>query len=259
MSVRQLLDLSGRVALVTGGSRGIGLQMAVALGEMGARVALTARKQNELDAARGQLEANGVECVTVAGDLSASASIGSAVDAVLQRWQQIDIVVNNAGTNWAAPAEDYPTEAWRKVLDLNLDAAFFLLREVATRSMIPRRSGKIVNIASVAGFLGNPPEWEMRTIAYNTSKGALVAMTRALAAEWGRYNINVNAICPGFFPSKMTKVTLERISSDVLAMTPLARLGGDEDLKGSVVFLASEASRHITGHALVVDGGCSIV
>ena len=259
MSVRQLLDLSGRVALVTGGSRGIGLQMAVALGEMGARVALTARKQNELDAARGQLEANGVECVTVAGDLSASASIGSAVDAVLQRWQQIDIVVNNAGTNWAAPAEDYPTDAWRKVLDLNIDAVFSLLREVARRSMIPRRRGKIVNIASVAGFLGTPPGWEMRTVAYNTSKGALIAMTRALAAEWGHYNINVNAICPGFFPSKMTKVTLERIGRDVVAMTPLARLGGDEDLKGSVVFLASEASRHVTGHALVVDGGCSIV
>ena len=125
--------------------------------------------------------------------------------------------------------------------------------------MIPRRRGKIVNIASVAGFLGTPPGWEMRTVAYNTSKGALIAMTRALAAEWGHYNINVNAICPGFFPSKMTKVTLERIGRDVVAMTPLARLGGDEDLKGSVVFLASEASRHVTGHALVVDGGCSIV
>ena len=259
MSVKQLLDLSGRVALVTGGSRGIGLQMAAALGEMGARIALAARKQDGLDAARAQLEADDVECMTVAGDLSATASIASAVDAVLRQWEQVDIVVNNAGTNWAAAAEDYPTEGWRKVLDLNLDAAFFLLREVARKSMIPRRSGKVVNIASVAGFLGNPPEWEMQTVAYNTSKGALVAMTRALAAEWGRYNINVNAICPGFFPSKMTKVTLERIGRDVLAMTPLARLGGNEDLKGSVVFLASEASRHITGHALVVDGGCSIV
>ena len=259
MSVRRLLDLSGRVALVTGGSRGIGLQMAAALGEMGARVALTARKQDELDASRAQLEADGVECMTVAGNLSAGAAIASTVDAVLQRWQQIDIVVNNAGTNWGAPAEDYPIEAWRKVLDLNLDAAFLLLREVARRSMIPRATGKIVNIASVAGFLGTPPGWEMQTVAYNTSKGALIAMTRALAAEWGRYNINVNAICPGFFPSKMTKVTLERIGRDVLAMTPLGRLGGNEDLKGSVVFLASDASRHVTGHALVVDGGCSIV
>ena len=259
MSVRNLLDLTGKVALVTGGSRGIGLQMATGLGEMGARVALTARKHDELDAARAELEAIGVECLTIAGDLSNAASIGSAVGAVLERWQHIDIVVNNAGTNWAAPAEDYPTEGWRKVLDLNVDAAFFLSREVAKRTMIPRRSGKIVNIASIAGLLGNPPEWQMQTIAYNTSKGALIAMTRTLAAEWGRYNINVNAICPGFFPSKMTRVTLERIDRSVLAMTPLDRLGGDEDLKGSVVFLASEASRHITGHALVVDGGCSVV
>ena len=259
MSVRSLLDLSGRTALVTGGSRGIGLQMASALGEMGARIALSARKQDELDAASAQLEAQGIECLTVAGDLSDAASIASAVDAVLGAWKQIDIVVNNAGTNWAAPAEDYPDESWRKVLDLNVDAAFFLSREVARRSMIPRRTGKIVNIASIAGLLGNPPDWAMYTVAYNTSKGALIAMTRTLAAEWGRHNINVNAICPGFFPSKMTKVTLERIDRSVLAMTPLARLGGDEDLKGSVVFLASEASRHITGHALVVDGGCSVV
>ena len=259
MGIRNLLDLTGRIALVTGGSRGIGLQMAAGLGEMGARVVLTARKQDELDAARAQLEADRIECLTVAGDLSDAASIRGIVDAVLSRWERVDIVVNNAGTNWAAPAEDYPDEGWRKVLELNVDAAFFLVREVARRSMIPRRSGKIVNIASIAGLLGNPPEWAMETIAYNTSKGALIAMTRTLAAEWGKYNINVNAICPGFFPSKMTKVTLARIDRSVLAMTPLARLGGDEDLKGSVVFLASEASRHITGHALVVDGGCSVV
>ena len=125
--------------------------------------------------------------------------------------------------------------------------------------MIPRRSGKIVNIASIAGLYGNPPDWGMQTMAYNTSKGALIAMTRALAAEWGKYNINVNAICPGFFASKMTKVTLERIDKSVIALTPLERLGGDEDLKGSVVFLASEASRHVTGQALAVDGGCTAI
>ena len=259
MSVRSLLDLSSKVALVTGGSRGIGLQMASALGEMGARVALAARKQDELDAARAQLEVQGIECLAVAGDLSDAASIASAVDAVLGAWKQIDIVVNNAGTNWAAPAEDYPDEGWRKVLDLNVDAAFFLSREVARRSMIPRRSGKIVNIASIAGLLGNPPDWGMYTVAYNTSKGALVQMTRALAAEWGKHNINVNAICPGFFPSKMTKVTLDRITESVLALTPLQRLGGDEDLKGSVVYLASEASRHVTGQVIAVYGGCTVI
>ena len=259
MSVRNLLDLSGKVAVVTGGSRGIGLQMAEALAEMGAKVAITARKNEELDEARADIENAGAECLTLAGDLADAAAIPGLVDSVLTRWGHIDILVNNAGCNWAAPAEDYPNDAWHKVMSLNIDAQFFLSREVGKRSMIPRKSGKIVNIASIAGLYGNPPGWGMQTMAYNTSKGALVAMTRALAAEWGKYNINVNAICPGFFPSKMTKVTLDRITRNVLAMTPLARLGGNEDLKGSVVFLASEASRHITGQALVVDGGCTVV
>jgi gluconate 5-dehydrogenase len=255
MSVRNLLDLSGKTAIVTGGSRGIGLQMAEALGEMGAKVALTARKQDELDESRAELERAGVECHTIASDLAKFDTIPGVVSSVLARWGQIDILVNNAGCNWAAPAEDYPDEGWRKVMSLNIDAQFFLCREVGKRAMLPRRSGKIINIASIAGLYGNPPGWRMQTMAYNTSKGALIAMTRTLAAEWGPHNINVNAICPGFFPSKMTKVTLDRIGDDVLALTPLGRLGGDEDLKGSVVFLASEASRHITGQALAVDGG----
>ena len=259
MGVRQLLDLSGKVAIVTGGSRGIGLQMAEALGEMGARLALTARKDDELAAARAHLESSKIECLTVASDLAAAAAVPAIVDAVLARYGQIDILVNNAGCNWAAPAEDYPDDGWRKVMNLNLDALYYLTREVGRRSMIPRRSGKIVNIASIAGLFGNPPGWDMHTIAYNTSKGAVVNLTRALAAEWGPHNINVNAICPGFFPSKMTKVTLERIDARVVDLTPLGRLGGDEDLKGSVVFLASEASRHVTGQAIAVDGGVTAV
>jgi len=258
MGVRKLLDLGGKVALVTGGSRGIGLQMAEALGEMGASIALVARKQDELDAARAQLEASGVEVLTHAGDLSARASVAPLVDAILVRWERIDILVNNAGTNWGAAAEDHPDSGWRKVMDLNIDAAFFLCREVGKRTMIPRRSGKIINIASIAGMVGAPTGWDMLTVGYNTSKGALIQLTRALAAEWGKYNINVNAICPGFFRSKMTDVTLDRIEAKVLELTPLARLGGEEDLKGSVVFLASEASRHITGQALAVDGGCVV-
>ena len=259
MSVKDLLDLSGKVAVVTGGSRGIGLQMAEALGEMGARVAITARKQDELDEARAQLEGMGIECLRVTGDLAQFATIPGMVDAVLTPWGQIDILVNNAGCNWAAPAEDYPDDGWRKVMNLNIDAQFFLTREIGRRAMIPRKSGKIVNIASIAGLYGNPPEWGMETIAYNTSKGALVQMTRALAAEWGKYNINVNAICPGFFSSKMTKATLDRITTSVLDLTPLRRLGGEEDLKGSVVYLASEASRHVTGQVLAVDGGCTVI
>jgi len=259
MGVKDLLDVSGKVAVVTGGSRGIGLQMAEALGEMGARIAITARKQDELDEARAHLESMGIECLRVAGDLSQFAAIPGMVDAVLTPWGQIDILVNNAGCNWAAPAEDYPDDGWRKVMNLNIDAAFFLSREVGRRSMIPQRSGKIVNIASIAGLFGNPPEWGMQTIAYNTSKGALVQLTRALAGEWGRHNINVNAICPGFFPSKMTQVTLDRIAESVINLTPLRRLGGDEDLKGTVVYLASEASRHVTGQVIAVDGGYTAI
>jgi len=259
LSVRDLLDLSGTVAVVTGGSRGLGLQLATGLAEMGAKVAITARRQDELDVARAHLEGRGAECLTIAADLADGVTIPRIVEATLSRFGQIDILVNNAGCNWGAPAEDYPDEAWHKVMTLNVDAHFFMAREVGKRAMIPRKRGKIINIASIAGLSGNPPEWDMQTMAYNTSKGALVNMTRALAAEWGKYNINVNAICPGFFPSKMTKATLERIGGSVVAQTPLGRLGGEDDLKGSVVFLASEASRHITGQTLAVDGGASAI
>ncbi len=259
MSVKQLFDLYGKVALVTGGSRGLGLTMAAALGEMGARVALVARKADELETARARLTSQGVECLAISGDLAVPANIARVVDGVLTPWGHIDILVNNAGANWAAPAEDYPDDGWRKVMALNIDAQFALSREVGKRTMIPRRTGKIINIASIAGLFGNPPAWQMQTIAYNTSKGALINFTRALAAEWGRHNINVNAICPGFFPSKMTRATLERIDRAVIDLTPLGRLGNDDDLQGAVVYLASEASRHVTGQALVVDGGCTIV
>jgi gluconate 5-dehydrogenase len=251
-----LLDLSGKVALVTGGSRGLGLQMAEALGEMGARVAITARKANELELAAKHLSALGVEVLPVPVDLGRRENLPGALEPVLARFGTVDILVNNAGTTWGAPAEDYPAEAWDKVMRLNIDAMFFLSQLVARRCMIPRRSGKIVNVASVAGLSGNPPG--MQTIAYNASKGAAVNLTRALAAEWGRHGLNVNAICPGFFPSKMTQGLLGQMGESVLASTPLGRLGGAEDLKGAVVFLASEASRHITGQCLVVDGGASL-
>ena len=256
MGVKKLFDLAGKIALVTGGSRGLGLQMAEALGEMGARVAITARKQPELEQAATHLSGQGVEVLTVAGDLSRLETIPAMLDRVIEKLGPVDVLVNNAGATWGAPAEDYPAEGWNKVMRLNLDALFFLTQAVGKKCMIPRRSGKIVNIASVAGLSGNPPA--MQTVAYNASKGAVVSLTRALAAEWGRHGINVNAICPGFFPSKMSKVLLDLIGPGVLARTPLGRLGGEEDLKGAVVFFASEASRHVTGQFLVVDGGALV-
>ena len=257
MGVKELFKLDGKVALITGGSRGLGLQMAEALGEMGCKLAITARKADELLEAKTHLESMGFEVLTVVNDLSKTTQIAGLVDQVLQRFSTIDILVNNAGATWSAPAEDYPDEAWRKVLGLNVDALFFLSREVARRCMIPQRSGKIINIASVAGLRGSATN--VSTIAYHTSKGAVVNFTRAIASEWGRHNINVNAICPGFFPSKMSAGLLEKVGEAVRARAPLHRIGGDEDLKGVVVFLASEASRHITGQSIAVDGGISAV
>jgi gluconate 5-dehydrogenase len=257
MSVEQLFQLKGQVALITGGSRGLGLQMAEALGELGCQVALSARKAEELQEAKAHLEARGIRVLTCVSDLQQVDKIPALVDEVVRGLGQIDILINNAGATWGAPAEQYPDEAWHKVMNLNVNAPFFLAREVARRCMIPRKSGKIITVASVAGLKANGPG--MYTVAYNTSKAAAIHLTRVLAAEWGRFNINVNAICPGFFPTKMSAGLLDKISTMVIERTPLGRLGGDEDLKGAVVFLASAASRHITGQALAVDGGASII
>tara|TARA_R110000850_G_scaffold80308_1_gene172764 strand:- start:65 stop:838 length:774 start_codon:yes stop_codon:yes gene_type:complete len=253
MSVKQLLDLSGKVAFITGGSRGLGLQMAEALGELGAKIAISARKQHELDAAKEHLESQGVTVVTIAADLGDLEGIPKVVDQVVKQLGDIDILVNNAGATWGAPAEDYPPEGWMKVMNLNVNASFFLTQTVGKRCMIPRKTGKVINIASIAGLSGNPEG--MQTIAYNTSKGAMVNFTRALASEWGHYNINVNALCPGFFPSKMSQGLLDAQGDKMLERIPLKRFGGEEDLKGAAVLLASEAGRHITGQCLAVDGG----
>ena len=198
----------------------------------------------------------GVEASYIVADLQSETSVPAVVKEAIKQLKHIDILINNAGATWGAPAEDYPAEAWHKLMNLNINAMFFMSQEVAKQSMIPRKYGKIINIASVAGLRGNPPQ--MQTIAYNTSKGAAVNHTRALAAEWGRYNINVNAICPGFFPSKMTKGLLSQMEDAVIKKTPLGRIGGDEDLKGAAVYLASEASRHVTGQYIAVDGGSCI-
>ena len=256
MSVKQLFDLTGQVALVTGGSRGLGLQMAEALGEMGAKLAITARKADELAEAKKHLEGLGYDVLTVTNDLQKTEDIPGLVDQVVERFGTIDILVNNAGATWGAPAEDHPLDAWDKVMNLNVRGYFLLSQYVAKHSMIARKRGSILNVASIAGLGGNPVG--MQTIAYNTSKGAVINFTRALAGEWGRYGIRVNAICPGFFPSKMTKGLLQALGEDKLrAHAPLNRLGDDEDLKGLSVLLASDAGKHITGQYVAVDGGVS--
>jgi len=255
--MRTLFDLSGRRALVTGGSRGLGLQMAQGLAEMGAKLALVARKADELDRARDHLRGLGLDAQVFAADLSRRESVAPLVQAVQAALGGIDVLINNAGATWGAPAEDYPDEAWDKVMRLNVDAVFFLSREVGKRCMIAQGGGSIVNIASIAGLRGNPPA--MRTIAYNTSKGAVLNFTRALAAEWGRHGIRVNAILPGFFESKMAAALLAAMRDQVIQRSPLGRIGGEGDLMGAAVFFASDASRHVTGQCLAVDGGASIV
>jgi gluconate 5-dehydrogenase len=258
-TTHELFSLKGKTAIVTGGSRGLGLQMAEALGEQGARVVISARKQDELDEACAHLAGRGIEATSIAVDLSQEALVAPFVEEALRRLGHVDILVNNAGASWGAPAEDYPLEAWDKVMNLNVRSIFLLSQAVGKLSMIPRRYGRIVNISSIAGLAGNPPG-TMQTLAYNTSKGAVVNMTRALAGEWGKYGITVNSIAPGFFPSKMTKGVLSTFGADVLVKdAPLGRLGDDEDLKGAVVLFASDAGKHITGQVLAVDGGVSAV
>jgi gluconate 5-dehydrogenase len=258
MKVLDLLSLKGRTALVTGGSRGLGLQMAEALGEMGARIAITARKREELDEAVSHLKKTGIEATAYVCDIGKRDAIAPVAEEILKKFGKVDILVNNAGATWGAPAEDHPLEAWDKLVNVNLTGAFLLSQHIAKRSMIPGRWGRIINTASVAGLTASDPR-VVRTVAYNATKHGLVGLTRQLAAEWGEHGITVNAICPGFFPSKMTRGTLDTAGKVVLEVTPTRRLGNDEDLKGLVVLLASEASRHITGQAIAVDGGATIL
>jgi gluconate 5-dehydrogenase len=255
-TVQQLFDLTGKTALVTGGSRGLGLQMAHALGEAGARIMLSSRKAEDLEQAVAQLQDSGIDARWIAADCAVEADIRRLADETLERMGPVDILVNNAGATWGAPAEDHPVAAWDKVMNLNVRGYFILSQQIAKQSMIARRSGRIINLASIAGLGGNPSG--MQTIAYNTSKGAVINFTRALAGEWGQYGITVNAICPGFFPSKMTAGTLKALGEERLAShAPLKRLGDDEDLKGLCVLFASDAGKHITGQWLAVDGGVS--
>lgn len=251
-------DLSGKTALVTGGSRGLGLQIAQALGDHGARVIICARKEAELGAARNQLTSRGADVEFIAADHAKDDDVRRLAAEAFERLGHIDILVNNAGATWGAPSEDHPIEAWDKVMNVNIRAVFLLTQSIARLSMIPRRYGRIVNVASVYGLRGNRSG--SQTIAYNTSKGAVVNFTRALAADWGPYGITVNAIAPGFFPSKMTAGTLEQVGVEALsAELPLRRIGDSEDIKGAALLFASDAGKHITGQILAVDGGMSVV
>ena len=257
-SIKKAFDLAGKSALITGGSRGLGLQIAEALGEQGARIVLSSRKAPDLEQAQKHLAGLGIKADWIAADNSREDDVKRLADEAITKLGKVDILVNNAGATWGAPTEDHPIEAWDKVMNLNIRSLFLLSQQIGKRSMIPNKYGRIINIASIAGLRGSTGE--MQTIAYNTSKGAVVNFTRALAGSWGRYGITVNALAPGFFPSKMTKGIIDMVGVEKLAEgAPLRRIGDEDDLKGAALLFASDAGKHITGQILAIDGGLTAV
>jgi NAD(P)-dependent dehydrogenase (short-subunit alcohol dehydrogenase family) len=258
MSVLDTFRLDGKVALVTGGSRGLGLQIAEGLGEAGAKIAITARREPGLSEGLARLNDRGFTAMSVVCDISKNDQVEAAVRAVLDQFGHIDVLVNNAGATWGAPFEQIPFEAWDRVIRVNVDGTYFVSRAVGLHMIEAGNGGRIINIASVAGLRGSDPRL-MPTLPYNTSKGAVVNFTRALAATLAEHNITVNCICPGFFPTKMTAATLDRFGEEITEATPLRRLGGPEDLKGIAVLFASDASAFITGQVIAVDGGATAI
>jgi len=254
-NVKQLFDLSGRVAVITGGSIGLGRQMAEGLAEMGADVVLCARKKERCEQAAHDLATLGVRTAALACDVKDPASIQQLMDSTVTKFGRIDILINNAGISWGAPVEQMTLADWNKVIETNLTGTF-LCSQAAGKVMIKQGVGKIINVASVAGLRGAPPE-TVQAIGYHASKGGVIAFTKDLAWKWARHNIQVNALAPGWFPTHMSDWVIEHKKDDLLEHIPLRRFGSDHDLKGAAVFLASAASDYVTGHVLVVDGGQS--
>src|SRR6202163_3681219 len=252
MNVRQLFDLTGRVAIITGGSIGLGRQMAEGLAEMGANLVLCARKKERCEQAAAELQNLGGKTLALGCDVKNPAEVLAVVNAAMSQFGRIDILINNAGTSWGAPVEEMRLEHWNKVIETNLTGTFLFCQAVG-KTMIAQRRGKIINIASVAGLAGSPPQFQ--AIGYHASKGGIIILTKDLACKWGMHNIQVNAIAPGWFPTNMSQVVIERNKDAFLSKIPLHRFGNGQDLKGAAVFLASDASDFVTGHVLVVDGG----
>jgi len=252
MDVKQLLNLSGRVAIITGGSVGLGRQMAEGLAEMGASVVLCARKKERCEQAAQELQQLGVKSLALGCDVKNPADVQKMADDAVAQFGRIDILINNAGTSWGAPVEQMKLEDWNKVIETNLTGTF-LCSQAVGKVMLKQKYGKIINIASVSGLGGAPPE--LPAIGYHASKGGVIAFTKDLACKWAMHNIQVNAIAPGWFPTHMSNRVLEHYKDFFLERIPLRRFGNDHDLKGAAVFLASDASDYVTGHVLVVDGG----
>jgi gluconate 5-dehydrogenase len=254
-NLRELFDLTGRVALVTGGGRGLGAEIAAGLAQAGASVAVASRKLEACEeVARELRDRYGARSLALQLDVSLEEDVRAAVDAVENELGPVDLLVNNSGTAWGAPAAEMPLEAWRKVIEVNATGAFLCAREVGRRLIERGAPGAILNVASISGLQGSPPE-VLDAVGYSASKGALVALTRDLAVKWARYGIRVNAIAPGFFRTKMTEAVLAHAEKAVARIIPLARVGAEGELMGAAVFLLSPAAAYVTGQVLAVDGG----
>jgi gluconate 5-dehydrogenase len=247
------MNLEGRVSVVTGGATGLGLQMATGLAEAGSHIVVCSRKLENCEAAAQQIAKLGVQALAVACDVTKPDQVEAMNDATLKKFGRVDILVNNAGRAWAAPPEDTPLERWQQVFDLNITAPF-LCAQALGREMIKQKRGKIINIASIAGLVGRNPR-AYSSISYSASKGALVNFTRDLAVKWAQHNIQVNAICPGFFVTPLNQKLYEKNKENIDREIPLGHTGGPDDLKGMAVLLASDASNFITGAIIPVDGG----
>jgi NAD(P)-dependent dehydrogenase (short-subunit alcohol dehydrogenase family) len=252
--VKDMFSLNGKAVIVTGGSVGLGAQMATALAEAGANVVVAARKVERCVALCERLaRETGVRTIPVASDVSKEDDCRRLVDVTLKELGRVDILVNNAGISWIAPAIDFPMDKWQRVMNLNVNGTF-QLSVLAARVMRDQGGGKIINMCSIGAFGGDYPE-NVDSIAYTTSKGAVLTMTKDLAVKWARYGITVNAICPGWFPTGLNDRHLKDMADKLIPRIPLGRYGGNEDLKGVTVFLASSASDYMTGQYVIIDGG----
>lgn len=254
MSVTKLFDLTGKVALVTGGSRGLGLEMATALGEAGASVVITARREQWLKPAEEELRANGVTACALTCDVSNPDAVHTAVRATVDRFRRLDILINNAGISWGEPAETMAVENWRQVFDTNAVGCFLMSQAAGNEMARLGNGGAIINIASVAGLMGLESD-VLDAVGYSASKGAIITFTRDLAVKWAPRGIRVNAIAPGFFDTRLSHGLLQRAQAKIEQTTPMGRIGRPGELGGVAVFLASAAASYITGQVLAVDGG----